>query len=69
VKAHFEEFMRQLKIEINPEIVKGACDQKIAPEDIIELLENLQKKQYVNFEIPTVTSYLDDEEELVSLEE
>lgn len=38
-------------------------------DSIIELLENLQKKQYVNFEIPTVTSYLDDEEELVSLEE
>jgi hypothetical protein len=40
VKAHFEEFMIQLKAEINPDVVKGACDQKISPVDLIKLLEN-----------------------------
>ncbi len=39
VRAHFLEFMEQLKKEINVEIIKGACKQKIAREEIISLLE------------------------------
>ena len=39
VRAHFELFMSQLRTEITPDIVKGACEQEIPPEDIIKLLE------------------------------
>ncbi|MDD4973311.1 MAG: hypothetical protein PHY93_03125 [Bacteriovorax sp.] len=39
VKAHFEEFMIQLKAEINDEVVKGACSQKIDSNTVIFLLE------------------------------
>jgi len=39
VRAHFEQFMVQLKVEITPGIVKGACEQDIPPNDVIDLLE------------------------------
>lgn len=40
VQAHFQEFIKQLKKEINAEIIKGACKQKVPPETIIKLLED-----------------------------
>ena len=40
VRAHFEQFIEQLRVEITPDIVLGACDQKIAPDEIIRLLEH-----------------------------
>jgi len=39
VRAHFEQFISQLKTEIITDIVKGACEQEIPPDDIIKLLE------------------------------
>jgi hypothetical protein len=39
VKDHFVEFMKQFKVEINADIIKGACKQKIPSEEIINLLE------------------------------
>jgi phosphorylcholine metabolism protein LicD len=39
VRGHFVEFMEQFKKEITPEIIQGACGQKIPPDKIIELLE------------------------------
>lgn len=40
VRAHFLKFMEQLKLELNPDIIIGACNQKINKEIIITLLEN-----------------------------
>jgi hypothetical protein len=40
VRAHFEQFIEQLKVEITSDIVQGACDQTISPDEIIRLLEN-----------------------------
>ena len=40
VRGHFVEFMEQFKKELTPEIIQGACGQKIVPEKVIELLEN-----------------------------
>ncbi len=39
VKDHFLKFMEQLKKEINADIIKGACKQKVPSEMIISLLE------------------------------
>lgn len=39
VRAHFEEFMKQFKTELTPDVVQGASEQKIAVEKIVELLE------------------------------
>lgn len=39
VRGHFVEFMEQFKKELTPEIIQGACDQKIPKETIIDLLE------------------------------
>lgn len=39
VRAHFVEFMKQLKTELTPDVVQGASEQKIAIEKIVELLE------------------------------
>ncbi len=39
VRDHFIEFMSQLKQEINDDIIKGACKQKIQSDAIIALLE------------------------------
>ncbi len=40
VRAHFVEFIFQLKNELTTEIVKGACNQEVPPEAVIELLES-----------------------------
>ena len=40
VKKHFVEFMNQFKEELSPDVIKGACKQKIPPKKIISLLEN-----------------------------
>lgn len=32
--------MTHLKTEIKPDVVKGACDQKITSEEVVSLLEN-----------------------------
>jgi phosphorylcholine metabolism protein LicD len=40
VHTHFEQFIEQLRGEITPDIVLGACDQKITPDEIMRLLEN-----------------------------
>jgi len=40
VREHFLEFLRQFKKELTPEIISGACNQKISAEIIISLLEN-----------------------------
>lgn len=55
--------INRFTINVSKDIPKKEFDS------IIELLENLQKKQFVKFEIPLITGYLNDEEELVSLEE
>lgn len=39
VRDHFIEFMSQLKSEINDEVIRGACNQKIESALIISLLE------------------------------
>jgi len=39
VRVHFIEFMEQLKVEINADIIKGACNQKIPSKTIISVLE------------------------------
>ncbi len=39
VRDNFVEFLNQLKVELDDEIVKGACNQKIEPEIVISLLE------------------------------
>lgn len=39
-RSHFEQFMEQLRNEITPDIVHGACDQKISPDEIMRLLAN-----------------------------
>lgn len=39
VRAHFEQFMSQFRAELTPEIVRGACEQDIPPNNIISLLE------------------------------
>jgi hypothetical protein len=39
VKVHFQEFMEQFKKEINADIIKGACKQKLSSETIVFLLE------------------------------
>ncbi|MFP5386732.1 MAG: hypothetical protein ACLGHN_11675 [Bacteriovoracia bacterium] len=39
VRVHFLDFMKQLKQELNPEVIEGACEQKISKETIINLLE------------------------------
>ncbi len=39
VREHFVEFMDQFKKELAPEIIQGACNQKIPKETIIHLLE------------------------------
>ncbi len=39
VRDHFLEFMKQFKNELSPEVIKGACKQKIPSETIIDLLE------------------------------
>jgi hypothetical protein len=41
VRVHFEQFISQLKTEITPEIVRGACEQDILPEEIVKLLEKV----------------------------
>lgn len=40
VREHFIEFMSQLKNEINQDVIKGACNQKIEADVIISLLES-----------------------------
>jgi len=39
VREHFLEFMEQFKKEINGDIIKGACKQKVPKKTIISLLE------------------------------
>ncbi|WP_408095576.1 hypothetical protein ACJVC5_11090 [Peredibacter sp. HCB2-198] len=39
VREHFLEFMKQLKEEMNPEIIEGACSQKIPAETVVKMLE------------------------------
>jgi hypothetical protein len=39
VRDHFLEFIRELKIDLSPEIIQGACDQKVPVETVINLLE------------------------------
>lgn len=38
VREHFEEFMLQFEAELTPEIIHGACNQRIANQVIIDLL-------------------------------
>lgn len=39
VRDHFLEFMEDLKRDLTPEIIHGACEQKIPVETVIDLLE------------------------------
>ena len=39
VKTHFMEFMKQFREEITPEIIEGACSQRIPVTKVISLLE------------------------------
>lgn len=40
VRDHFLEFMAELKRDLTPEVVQGACEQRIPVETVISLLEN-----------------------------
>ena len=39
VREHFLKFMEQVKSELTPDVVKGACSQKVPVDRIISLLE------------------------------
>jgi hypothetical protein len=39
VRDHFLEFMQELKRDLTPEIIRGACEQKTPVETVINLLE------------------------------
>ena len=40
VREHFVEFMKQVKDELTPDVVKGACSQRVPVERVIALLES-----------------------------
>lgn len=40
VREHFTKFIFQLELEINDEVVSGACGQKIKPDVVLKLLKN-----------------------------
>jgi hypothetical protein len=40
VRGHFIEFIEQLEVELTPDIIKGACSQKVQKETILDLLKN-----------------------------
>ena len=40
VKEHFLKFMEQIKGELTPDVIKGACGQKVSGERVVSLLES-----------------------------